>query len=371
MNKCFLGRSAFAGACVFAACAAVQSASACTGVTLKAENGDIVSGRTMEWGASNIDSKVLVIPRGTDFKSSVEGVKDPFSWKTSYGIVGFSAFGTGYLTDGMNEAGLVVGGFYHSGYACYADLTSANASRAISPDDVILYVLGTSKNVSEARANLEKIALVKSIDKNLKIVIPLHLMLSDGTGKQTVVEWTDGKMKFFDAEGTRVITNDPNYDWHLTNLDNFVNLRAVPADSRTFANVTVAPLGVGSGMLGIPGDFTPPSRFVRAFAFSKTARPLPDGNEAIYELFRILDNFNVPLPAATGKAAELIKGLRSSTAWTSAYDIARKRLYYHTQNDRQVQLVDLSRIDFGKFDKTLTLPLGPVEQCVKDRTPSL
>ena len=73
-------------------------------------------------------------------------------------------------------------------------------------------------------------------------------------------------------------------------------------------------------MIGLPGDFTPPSRFVRAVAFSQTARPTPTGDETIYEVFRILDIFDVPLGASEGSGDDKTQGMRSSTIWTSASD---------------------------------------------------
>jgi len=67
-------------------------------------------------------------------------------------------------------------------------------------------------------------------------------------------------------------------------------------------------------MIGLPGDYTPPSRFVRAVAFTQTARPTENGSETMYELFRILDNFNLPLGSAEGegKQAFMTCGVRPS-----------------------------------------------------------
>lgn len=75
-----------------------------------------------------------------------------------------------------------------------------------------------------------------------------------------------------------------------------------------------APLGGGNGMIGLPGDDTPPTRFVRAVAACQTARRTSTWDEIIYELFRILDNINLPLGAAEGGGkAEIIRGKRLYT----------------------------------------------------------
>ena len=110
---------------------------------------------------------------------------------------------------------------------------------------------------------------------------------------------------------------------------------------------------------------------VRAVAFSKTARLTPTGDETIYEVFRILDNFNVPLGASEGTGEDRTRGMRSSTIWTSASDTKDKVFYYHTQHNRRVRKVDLTRIDFGSFHEIQHLPLDKIKaQDIEDVTPS-
>ncbi|MEZ9417570.1 linear amide C-N hydrolase, partial [Vibrio sp. 10N.286.49.E1] len=103
------------------------------------------------------------------------------------------------------------------------------------------------------------------------------------------------------------------------------------------------------GFLNLPGDFTPPSRFIRAVAFTETARETADADETVYEVLRIMDNFNLPLGAAEGPAAESgqLDGMRSSTIWTSAADSKNLKYYYHTQHNRKVRMIDLNNIDFS------------------------
>ncbi|MGD9344904.1 MAG: linear amide C-N hydrolase [Candidatus Aminicenantes bacterium] len=99
----------------------------------------------------------------------------------------------------------------------------------------------------------------------------------------------------------------------------------------------------------MPGDYTSPSRFVRAVAYSQTARKTAGGDETVYEVFRIMDNFNLPLGSAEGPDAdpELLRGMRSSTIWTTAADTKNLKYYYQTQHNRKVRMVDLKRIDFS------------------------
>jgi choloylglycine hydrolase len=159
-------------------------------------------------------------------------------------------------------------------------------------------------------------------------------------GRAIVIEYLKGEMKIFDAP-LAVITNAPSYDWHETNLRNYINLSPVALPGKNIGDLNFKPLGGGSGMIGLPGDFTPPSRFVRAVAFSQTARPTLTGDATIYEVFRILDNFNVPLGAADESGNDRTQGMRSATIWNSASDTHNKVFYYHTQHNRRVPIVDL------------------------------
>ena len=158
----------------------------------------------------------------------------------------------------------------------------------------------------------------------------------------------------------------------MTNLRNYVNLSAVAIPDKKIENLDFSALGGGSGMIGLPGDFTPPSRFVRATAFSQTARPTQSSGETVYELFRILDNFNVGVGAAEGSDASHgdTGKLRSATLWTTAWDTKNKIFYYHTQHNRRVRKVDLATIDFSTIGNSIIyIPLDEKkEQDVKDIT---
>jgi len=178
------------------------------------------------------------------------------------------------------------------------------------------------------------------------------LSVVEPSGKAIVVEFLDGEMKIFDNP-LRVLTNSPSFDWHMTNLRNYMGLTPAAHPEKVLKQgeeeVKLNPIGAGSGFIGMPGDFTPPARFIRATAFTQTTRDLPNGDEALYEVLRIMDNFNLPLGAAEGPEAnpEQLKGMRSSTIWTTAADNKALKYYYHTQHNRQLRMVDLNKIDFS------------------------
>jgi len=210
----------------------------------------------------------------------------------------------------------------------------------------------------------------RTLEPAPSIASPIHLIVAEPGGKAIVIEFTEGTVKIHDAP-LGVITNSPNYDWHVTNLRNYVNLSPVALPDKKIEDMGFAPLGGGSGMIGLPGDFTPPSRFVHAVAFGQTARPPTTGSETMREPFRILDNFSVPLGAAEGEESKLkTEGMRSATLWITVYDSKNLVLQYHTQHNRRVRQVDMKKIDFSQGGDLLRRPLDTEkQQDIADVTP--
>lgn len=344
---------------------------ACTGITLKAEDGAVVFARTCEWGTFDLHSRIVLIPRGQEFTGHTPDNKPGRTWKGQHGFLALDApaWGKDILLDGMNEKGLAVNGFYLPGFTEYQAYDAAKASVSIGPGDIIPYLLSTSATVEEAKAALAKVRVTPVVSPSLGIAPPGHFMITEPSGKAIVIEYVKGELVTYDAP-LGVITNSPNYDWHITNLRNYLSLSPVAVPTKRIEDMDFSPLGGGSGMVGLPGDYYPPSRFVRAVAFTQTARPTPDGKETMYEAFRILDSFNLPLGSAEGEGDAKLKGMRSSTIWTTAYDTKNLIFQYHTQHNRRVRQVDLKKIDFSNLKQTTLVPLDKVkEQDIEDVTP--
>jgi choloylglycine hydrolase len=353
------------------ACAAILThpSHACTGITLRALDGAVIHGRTMEWGSFDLESRVVIIPRGSKFTAVTPDQKPGKTWTSLHGVVGVDAVGKEIIADGINEKGLTVGEFYHPGFAEYPAYDPAQAAESMSSLDVGLYLLSQCASVDEVRAAMAAIRVVPVVDPSIGIAPPMHYLVTEPSGKAIVIEFLKGEMKIFDAP-LGVITNSPSYDWHETNLRNYVNLSPVAIPDKKLAEINFKPLGGGSGMIGLPGDNTPPSRFIRAVAATQTARPTATGDETIYELFRILDNFNLPLGAAEGSGEEKTSGMRSATLWTTGYDTKNLIMYYHTQHNRRLRMVDLRKIDFTQPGEPTRLPLDKQKtQDIDDITP--
>ena len=320
----------------------------CTGIRLIASDGATVYGRTMEWGAFDLVSRVAIIPRGHAFKGNTPEGDNGKAWTAKHGAVALDVLEHDWFADGVNEAGLAVGMFYHPGFAVYPDYDPAEADKTIGAPDLAGYLLTQFATIDEVKAGLAGLKVVGITEAIVGVPDPAHWMVTEPSGRSIVIEFAGGEIKFFDNP-LGVITNAPTFDWHMTNLRNYINLSAVALPGKSIETLKLGPLGAGSGMIGLPGDYTPPSRFVRAVAWTQTARPTATSDETVYELLRILDNFNLPI-GSTQQDTEFpvnTEGMRSSTIWTSAWDLDKQVLYFHTQHNRRLRQVSFSGVDFS------------------------
>lgn len=338
----------------------------CTSLALMAQDKSIIHGRTMEWGTFDLNTRLVVIPRAFEFSSTLSDGVPGKAWKAKYGAVGFDAIGKDYFMDGMNEKGLSVSLLFQPGTTQYQEFKAQEAENSLAPVDMLTFMLTMASSVEEAREVISDVRVVPVVEAAFGDgPAPGHLIVYDVTGEAIVIEYLDGKLNIFDAP-LRVLTNSPRYDWHETNIRNYLNLSPIAIANKKIADLDFTPIGAGSGMLGLPGDFTPVSRFVRAVAWTQTARKTKDAQETVYETFRILDNFNVPLGAGEGHGESRAEedGLRSSTIWSVAYDKKNLVIYYHTHNNRRVRKFDVKNIDFEKTNsgKLIRIPLDTTKE---------
>lgn len=325
--------------------------SACTGVKLIGADGTVVFGRTQEWGKFDLKGRMAVYPRDTHFQSEVPGGAEGLSWKSKYGFAGVLLLNR-VINTGMNETGLTGGMFYHKGFAEYGKYDPAEVSVSMAPSELLTYILSSFSTIDEVKKGLAEVRVVPVVDPDLKATMPVHAMITEPGGRSIVIEFKDGKPVFFENP-VGVITNNPTFDWHLTNLRNYGYLSNTPFPETKWGDLKITPLAGGSGMLGLPGDFTSPSRFVRAATFVETARPTKGGEDTVLETFRILDSFNLSATqseGATGKHGDLPAG----TQYTILNDTKNKIMYYHTMFNRRVRKLDLKAIDFTKGESRST-----------------
>ena len=238
-----------------------QPASACTGLGIQARDGGIVTGRTLEFGADP-RSQIVVFPAGTKFAGTVPSGTG-LQFESKYGFAGANGFGPqNAMIDGLNEKGLYVGLFYFPGFAKYMEPTPENSAKGLAPWEFGTWALANFATVDEVKEAIAKIAVVPTYLKTLKEVPPAHYKIQDAGGNCIVIEPTDSQLKVYDNP-VWAMANSPEFPWHLTNLNNYLDLTSAYPASKTIRGLKLAPFGMGGGLVGLPGDFTPPSRFVR------------------------------------------------------------------------------------------------------------
>ena len=356
---------------VFTGCALLlsigfQSAQACTGIRLIAADGTVVYARTLEF-AVDIHSDVITVPRGYARIGSTPDGKEGLKWKAKYASVGANGLGMPFIFDGLNEKGLAIGLFYFPTTAGYMPYSAADAGKTIAPWEMGSWILDNFATVEEVKANASKIVVAEVVFKDWGFVPPVHYVVHDASGKSIVIEYVGGKLNVYENP-LGVMTNSPTFDWHMTNLRNYVNFSLTNVPPVQLGPVKLVPFGQGSGMLGLPGDFTPPSRFVRAVAFSQSVLPSKTGTDAVLQAFHVLNNFDIPKGALREHEKDDHGNIVADyTLWTSANDLKAKRFYFRTYQNSQIRMVDLTKMNLDAKDITKVSMQG--DEVIKSLTP--
>jgi choloylglycine hydrolase len=351
--------------CTLLLSSGIQSAQACTGIRLRAEDGTIVHARTMEF-AVDIHSDVIMVPRGYARTGTTKDRREGLKWKAKYASVGANGLGLPFIFDGLNEKGLAMGLFYFPTAAGYMPYSADAADKTIAPWEMGSWMLDNFATVEEVKANASKIVVAEVVFKDWGFVPPVHFVVHDASGKSIVIEYVGGKLNVHDNP-LGVMSNSPTFDWHMTNLRNYVNFSLTNVPPVQLGSVKLAPFGQGSGMLGLPGDFTPPSRFVRAVAFSQSVLPSKTGTDTVVQAFHVLNNFDIPKGAAREEKDEHGNIRADYTIWTSANDLKAKRFYFRTYENSQIRMVDLMKMNLDAKDITTISMKG--EEVIKPLTP--
>ena len=327
-----------------------SKATACTGISFVAKDGSHVVARSIEWAAERMPNFYVVVPQGHRMQSFTPDGIDGMVYEAKYGFAGVSVMSDELMVEGLNEKGLSAGLFFFPGFGEYKEFNPKNKARTLSDFQFVSWALATCSTVEEVIAESSKINIT-GLDKRIGTV---HWRLADKSGRQVVLEITEGKMHFYENT-VGVLTNSPGFQWHLTNLGNYVNLTPGAAPNKTWnvngTSFEVRPNSGGSGMLGLPGDFTSPSRFVRTAMFKAYAPASATALDAVLQSFKILEAMVVPIGAVVDVSTNTEKSLDmiTSTQFTTASDIDNLKLYYRTMDNSQIRCIDLSSIDFKKI----------------------
>lgn len=335
-------RIAMAGLMVFAS---LQQAIACTAVDIVAADKTVIAGRTMEW-AFDMKWTLKSQPKGTELTLTAPSDLGlpPVKVATTQAVVGISAeiIPGGAILEGQNAAGLGMSGNFLPGFTQYQAVTKADKSY-VSILGFGAWALGMHASVAEVRAALPGIKVWADPSLPSGPTPPtIHMVFTDRSGAGIVVEYVGGELRIHDNVA-HVLTNAPTYDWHLINLRNYLNLSTVGVSERNIGTANVTAIGQGGGMLGMPGDYSPPARFVRAAFLRHFIAPPKTGAEARQAIGHILNTVDIPIGIAQSKEGGQL--ISDYTQWVSIKDLTNNTLTISDYAHRLTYLtIDLAPI---------------------------
>lgn len=279
------------------------------------------------------NEQVIITPRGFPFEfRAIEPLH------SHYAIIGIGIVRDEYplYFDAMNEKGLCVAALNFPENAHYAPL--CHGTDNIAPFELIPYILGKCSTVSDAQKILTRINIADIHFNELFPNSPLHWMISD-CNSSIVVEQTKNGLKVYENP-VGVLTNNPPFEYHLTNLSNYVNVTAKEPKNRFSEKIPINPYSRGMGGIGLPGDFSSASRFVRSVFV------LHNSNECtLSQFFHILSTAEQP------KGAVIYKSKYEYTVYSSCCDMEKLVYYYTTYENRRITAVSMEEniIDKNKL----------------------
>ncbi|MBO4480193.1 MAG: choloylglycine hydrolase family protein [Alphaproteobacteria bacterium] len=330
---------------ISAICAVIaNNANACTGITMTAKDKSVVVARTVDWAGSKMNNIYVVVPRGHNEQSLLpDGTQNGMKFTARYGFVGLGMQQPEFVVDGTNEAGLSAALFYFPDYGKYQPYSPAMKANSLADFQVVSWILSQFSTIAEVKDAIDNVNII-NIDPTASTV---HWRITEPNGHQVVLEIVNGIPHFYENP-LGVIANAPGLPWHLTNLNNYINIRSGTEDPVKFGPITLRSLSHGTGLLGLPGDFSSPSRFVRMAFFKNYAIQQDTGFDTAMQSFHLLNNVDVPFGTAfkTGTAKF---DMPSSTQWTIATDITNRIIYYHTMYNRALRRIDMNKINFANI----------------------
>ncbi len=238
--------------------------------------------------------------------------------------------------DAVNENGLSMSGLNFPKNAVYLKPNSKKYN--LAPYELIPYVLLTCKNLTEAKELVREVNLIdEPFGKGLPLT-PLHFMISDKTGSLVAEPTADGLKVYENPVG--VLTNNPHFPMQLQRLNDFLNLTPYEPVNRFSENVDLASYSRGMGAIGLPGDSSSASRFVRAVFARANIVSGESEEEKVGAFFHMLENV-----AMVRGCVRLKENVYEETVYSSCCNTDTGVYYYTTYQERSIHAVDLHRID--------------------------
>lgn len=297
----------------------------CTAISFKTSNNYF--GRNLDLECSYCETATIT-PRNYPFRYRMVPSQD-----THYAIIGMASVIDGYplYYDATNEYGLSMAGLNFPGNAVYQPQKEDFDN--IAPFEFIPWVLGQCKTVSQARDIISKINLFDSPFSETLPLSPLHWIISDRDESIVVEPMTNGIIVYDDPIG--LLTNNPPFDFQMYNLSNYLNLTHEEPINRFTNKVNLEPYSRGMGAIGLPGDLSSASRFIKA-AFTKLNSVSGDTEiESVSQFFHILG------AVAQQRGCVKVNGRYEKTVYTSCCNTDLGIYYYTTYENSQITGVHL------------------------------
>ncbi len=315
----------------------------CTAATYKTK--DFYMGRTLDYEFSYGD-RVTITPRNFRFDFRHAGRMDKH-----YAIIGMAHIADGYplYYDAINEKGLGMAGLNFVGNAVYTAPQSGKEN--VAQFEFIPWVLGKCASVKEARTLIENMALVNTPFSDKLPVAELHWILADKDEAITVESVKDG-IKIYDNP-VGVLTNNPPFDVQMFGLNDYMHLSAKQPKNTFSERLPLTTYSRGMGALGLPGDLSSASRFVRV-AFTKLHSISGDSEaESVSQFFHILGSVD-----QQRGCCEVDDGKYEITLYTSCCNASKGIYYYTTYENHQITAVDMHK---ENLDGDALVGYAPVE----------
>ena len=313
----------------------------CTAVSYKTKKHYFGRNLDLERGYSE---GMVITPRNFHFS-----FRCAEEYNNHYALIGMAAVVNNYplYFEATNEKGLSMAGLNFPQNAYYGEVSCDKEN--IAPFELIPYVLGRCDTVDDATRLLNKVNIVDLSFSDELPNTPLHWIVSDSC-KSITFECTEEGQKIYDNP-LGVLTNNPTFDYHLTNINNYMGLHEGSAGNAMCPNHALSNYSLGMGALGLPGDFSSASRFVKA-VFVKE-KSVCDGSEkeSVNQFFHILRSVAMPKGCVMTASGEY-----EYTRYSSCCNTDTQTYYYTTYNNSEIKKVDMHTVKLDG-DKLYVYPI--------------
>ena len=318
----------------------------CTAITYKTK--DFYFWRTLDYEISYGD-EVTITPRNYEFN-----FRHKQNIKNHYAIIGMAYVTENYplYYEAVNEKGLGIAGLNFVGNAQYNKKIEGKDN--ITQFEFIPWILSQSTTVKEAKKLIEKINFLdEPFSTNLPLA-QLHWIISDSIESITVEAVKDGIKIYENPVG--VLTNNPTFDKQMFELNNYMNL-STKSPKNTFAkSLNLDKYSRGMGAIGLPGDLSSQSRFIRAAFVKMNSVSKEEEKESVSQFFHILNSVE-----QQRGCCELDDGIFEITIYTSCCNASKGIYYYTTYDNHQITAIDMHKENLNS-ENLIRYPLIKDEQ---------